>query len=59
MYNGGDTWLYAFSDPTLKANWADDHSLTKVINKKDATCTEDGYTGDTVCAICGKRNQKG
>jgi len=55
----GDTWLYAFSDLTLKANWADDHSLTKVINKKDATCTEDGYTGDTVCAICGKEITKG
>ena len=55
----GDTWLYAFSDLTLKANWADDHSLTKVINKKDATCTEDGYTGDTVCAICNKEITKG
>ena len=39
---------------TLYAQWEDNHSLTKVINKKDATCTEDGYTGDTVCAICGK-----
>ena len=39
---------------TLYAQWEDNHSLTKVINKKDATCTECGYTGDTVCAICGK-----
>ena len=31
---------------TLYAQWEDNHSLTKVINKKDATCTEDGYTGD-------------
>ena len=38
---------------TLYAQWEDNHSLTKVINKKDATCTEDGYTGDTVCVICG------
>ena len=37
---------------TLYAQWEDNHSLTKVINKKDATCTEDGYTGDTVCAVC-------
>ena len=44
---------------TLYAQWEDNHSLTKVINKKDATCTEDGYTGDTVCAICGKENTKG
>ena len=51
--------LLAFSDLTLKADWAEDHSLTKVINKKDATCTEDGYSGDTVCAICGKEITKG
>ena len=43
----------------LYAQWEDNHSLTKVINKKDATCTEDGYTGDTVCAICGKEITKG
>ena len=44
---------------TLYAQWEDNHSLTKVINKKGATCTEDGYTGDTVCAICGKEITKG
>ena len=44
---------------TLYAQWEDNHSLTKVINKKDAICTEDGYTGDTVCAICGKEITKG
>ena len=44
---------------TLYAQWEDNHSLTKVINKKDATCTEDGYTGDTVCAICGMEITKG
>lgn len=44
---------------TLYAQWEDNHSLTKVINKKDATCIENGYTGDTVCAICGKEITKG
>ena len=44
---------------TLYAQWEDNHSLTKVINKKDATCTEPGYTGDTVCKICGKEITKG
>lgn len=44
---------------TLYAQWEDNHSLTKVINKKDATCTENGYTGDKVCAICGKEITKG
>ena len=46
-------------DTTLYAQWEDNHSITKVINNKDATCTEDGYTGDTVCAICGKEITKG
>ena len=47
------------ADTTLYAQWEDSHSLTKVINKKDATCTEDGYTGDTVCAVCGEAIIKG
>ena len=46
-------------DTTLYAQWENNHSLTKVINKKDATCTEDGYTGDTVCTVCGKEITKG
>ncbi|MCC8103097.1 MAG: leucine-rich repeat protein, partial [Clostridiales bacterium] len=25
---------------------------TEIRNAKDATCTEDGYTGDTVCTVC-------
>ncbi len=28
------------------------HNETKVVGAKDATCTEDGYTGDTVCEDC-------
>ena len=47
------------ADTTLYAQWEDNHSLTKVINKKDATCTENGYTGDTVCVICDKEITKG
>ena len=45
---------------TLYAQW--EHQcgyFTEVINKKDATCTLDGYTGDTVCAICGHVNIEG
>ena len=30
------------------------HAATKIVNAVDATCTEDGYTGDTVCEICGE-----
>ena len=28
-------------------------------NKKDSTCAEEGYTGDTVCSVCGKTLEKG
>lgn len=31
----------------------------KVSGKRDATCTEAGYTGDTVCSICGYVVAKG
>ena len=31
----------------------------EVKDAKDATCTEDGYTGDTVCSICGATIAKG
>ena len=46
-------------DITLYAKWFDDHSFYELRNAKDATCTEEGYTGDTVCKICGKEITKG
>ena len=33
--------------------------VDKDIDAKAATCTEDGYTGDTVCAFCGQVLEKG
>ena len=30
------------------------HSETTVENSRNATCKDDGYTGDTVCTICGE-----
>lgn len=35
------------------------HDVTKVVNAKEATCTSEGYTGDTVCAKCGKVLEQG
>ena len=37
----------------------DKHDQVKVDKAKEATCTEDGYTGDTVCKVCGKLVQEG
>ena len=35
------------------------HLHTEIRGKKDATCTEDGYTGDTYCTDCGKKLEDG
>ena len=32
---------------------------TELVGTKDATCTEDGYTGDEVCKVCGVTVKKG
>jgi len=35
------------------------HAKTQVRNAKKATCTENGYTGDTYCVSCGKKIASG
>ena len=35
------------------------HADTTLCNVKDATCTEDGYTGDTYCSDCGVKLSDG
>ena len=37
---------------TLNGEPACTHENTEIRNAKDATCTEDGYTGDTYCTDC-------
>ena len=37
----------------------DKHDSVEVVDAKDATCTEEGYTGDEVCTKCGKVVKKG
>ncbi len=32
---------------------------SKTVNAKAATCTEGGYTGDTVCSVCGYKISRG
>ncbi len=36
-----------------------EHTNTEVQNAKEATCTEAGYTGDTVCTACGETVETG
>lgn len=35
------------------------HAQTELRDAKAATCTEDGYTGDTYCKICGEKIAEG
>lgn len=35
------------------------HENTEICNAKDATCTEEGYTGDTYCLDCGELLSEG
>ena len=50
--SAGTTFYYS------KGKWSTKepckHTETEIRNKKDATCTEDGYTGDTCCKACGE-----
>lgn len=36
-----------------------EHKTLEIRNKKDVTCDEDGYTGDTYCKDCGKYLKSG
>lgn len=36
-----------------------DHASTEVRNAKEATCTEDGYTGDLYCLVCLEKIEDG
>ena len=51
--------LLALSNLTLKASWEDNHSLTEVRGRREPTCTEKGYTGDTYCKVCDKVQKPG
>ena len=49
----------ACDDEKTESTPATGHKSTYVSGKKDATCTEEGYTGDTVCSDCGQTIKKG
>lgn len=49
------------TETTLEATVipAKGHGETEIKNAKDATCTEEGYTGDKVCKDCGEVIEQG
>ena len=51
--NSGTTFYY--SNGVWGTAKPCDHKNTETRNAKDATCTKDGYTGDTYCKDCGEK----
>lgn len=49
------TYVLAYSDETS----GHIHGDTEIINEKQPTCTEDGYTGDKICKECKAVIEKG
>lgn len=59
-YTNPDRDNYINIEVTIKITRSDcEHAQTKTENEKKPTCTESGYTGDTVCAKCGEVITKG
>lgn len=59
-------WLYRYSETELEvegyttgAKTECKHTSTEVRDAKEPTYTEDGYTGDVWCTVCGKMIQQG
>ena len=47
------------TDTTLYAQWKCQHGKTVIRNAMEATCTKDGYTGDTYCSVCEEKLSDG
>lgn len=58
MLNGQKS-LYDMSDVKTGTFYKCADSKQTTVNQKDATCTEDGYTGDVVCDTCGLVYEEG
>ena len=50
-YENGTCTICGAKDPDYETPCA--HEYTRLVNAKEATCTEEGYTGDRVCQDCG------
>ena len=55
IYTGTDKGNYETESVSITITRSEcEHKNTEIINKKDATCSVEGYTGDTFCKDCGK-----
>ena len=55
IYTGTDKDNYETESVSITITRSEcEHKNTEIINKKDATCSVEGYTGDTFCKDCGE-----
>ena len=55
IYTGTDKGNYETESVSVTITRSEcEHKNTEIINKKDATCSVEGYTGDTYCKDCGE-----
>lgn len=55
IYTGTDKGNYETESVSITITRSEcEHKNTEIINKKDATCSVEGYTGDTLCKDCGE-----
>ena len=55
IYTGTDKGNYETESVIITITRSEcEHKNTEIINKKDATCSVEGYTGDTYCKDCGE-----
>ena len=56
FYTGADKGNYETESVSITITRSEcEHKDTEIINKKDATCSVEGYTGDTYCKDCGEK----
>lgn len=56
FYTGTDKGNYETESVSITITRSEcEHKNTEIINKKDATCSDEGYTGDTYCKDCGEK----
>ena len=56
----GDDTVNVTSDQTLFAHWTKcEHKDVEIRDRKEATCTTEGYSGDKYCSVCGQVVEKG
>ena len=56
VYTGADKGNYETESVSITLTRSEcDHKHTEIRNQREATCKEEGYTGDTYCKDCGEK----